>query len=90
MKENQTLAQKLAGDAAYFKYMAAENLERAEYLEKRVKDLEKEEKVNECISTETDFVPCLKHVGGAWAGCRLAYCPDCGQNLYRECERENI
>jgi hypothetical protein len=40
----------------------------------------------ECQNTETDFTPCLAHIGGALAGCRLAYCPECLQNLWRDCE----
>jgi hypothetical protein len=39
----------------------------------------------DCTSKETAFIPCI-HPDGA--KCLLAFCPDCGKDIYRECERE--
>jgi len=42
----------------------------------------------DCLQLEEASIPCLRHHGGSWAGCRLIYCLDCGKDIVRNCELE--
>lgn len=44
--------------------------------------------IHDCVNAPESSIPCIYHRTGAWDGCRLVFCLDCGQDLYRECERE--
>ena len=40
----------------------------------------------ECLQEHEGFTPCLRHHGGAWAGCNLIFCLDCGKDIKRDCD----
>ena len=44
--------------------------------------------IHDCVNAPESSIPCIYHRTGAWDGCRLVFCLDCGQDLYRDCERE--
>ena len=44
----------------------------------------------DCLQLEEATMPCLRHHGGAWAGCNLIYCLDCGKDIVRDCEKEAV
>lgn len=42
--------------------------------------------MSECLQEHESIIPCLYHIGGDWAGCKLIFCLDCGKDIKRDCE----